>query len=295
MLFVFATSSMHYEVPDLGIRGVDFPCVSITGRQCKLMCLHCYGKLLNNMIPVSDPNDLKSLADDLKKIGGNGVLISGGCDEEGRVPFEGYLDAIKHLKELGLKVFIHTGVVDDFRAKLLEQVGVDAVLVDCVVSEAAIRGVIGLNDVEAYVRSLRILTKHKLNVVPHVVIGINRGMPSDEFKAIDLLSELRPKAVVFVIFTPYPDTPLELASPPQPNYVIEVLKYSRFKLADVPVTLGCMRPRSPEYLQVEIMAIELGFNGVAFPSIEALDYIVRNGLKFKVVNECCASIFSYVN
>lgn len=292
-MYVFATSNVHYEIPEFNIRGRDFPSISITGRSCDLMCKHCYGRLLHNMLAISEPDELMELARNLRRSGIRGLLVSGGCDRVGRVPFEGFIRAIKYLKELGFRVFIHSGIVDEYRANLLRDAGVDAVLIDFVLHEGAIKEVIGLNDVESYVRSVEILMKLGVNVVPHVIIGLYRGLPSDEFKAIDLLNSMRPKAVVFVVFTPYPNTPLEDVEPPPAEYVINVMRYGREMLRNSLLVLGCMRPRTSDYSKVEVEAIRLGFNGIAFPSIDALNYMVSNGIVFSVVNECCASIIYY--
>ncbi len=295
MLIVFATSNVHYEIPELGIYGKDFPSISLTGRKCELMCKHCYGRLLDNMLGVLSPAELSNLGIRLRGEGVSGVLLSGGCDMYGKVPFEGYFNAIKWLKSQGLKVFMHVGIVDEVRASLIKELGIDAVLVDLVVHEGAIKEVIGLHDVEAYIKTLKILNKYDLPVVPHVVIGLYKGLPSKEFTSVDILHELRPKAAVFVIFTPYPNTPLESSNPPSPNYVVEILKYARRKLDDVPLSLGCMRPRSEEFLRVELAAVDLGFNGIAFPSYAAVNYLVDNDIKFKVIHECCASIYEHVD
>jgi len=294
LLIVFVTSNIHYEVPELGIYGKDFPSISLTGSKCELMCKHCYGKLLNNMLHVEGPNKLVGLTRELKDSGITGVLLSGGCDRFGRVPFEKYLRVIKYLKDLGLKVFIHSGVVDDVRARMLRDSGVDAVLIDLVVHEGSVKEVIGLQDFNAYLRTYEILKDYGLTVIPHIVIGLYKGLPSNEFKAIDVLYKNPPKAAVFVVFTPYPGTPYESLNPPKPQYVLDVLKYGRERLNGIPLTIGCMRPRSEDYLSIELRAIELGFNGIAFPTTQTLHYLVERGVKFRVVHECCASIYEYV-
>jgi uncharacterized radical SAM superfamily protein len=294
LLVVFATSNIHYEVPELGIYGRDFPSISLTGSTCELMCKHCYGRLLNNMLHVGGPNELVALAMRLRDSGVTGVLLSGGCDRFGRVPFEKYLRVIKYLKGLGLKVFIHSGTVDDVRAKMLRDSGVDAVLIDLVVHEGSVREVIGIQDVNAYLRTYELLKDYGLTVIPHIIIGLYKGLPSNEFKAIDILYRNPPKAAVFVVFTPYPGTPYESLNPPKPEYVLEVLRYGRERLNGIPLTIGCMRPKTEEYLSVELRAIELGFNGIAFPMTQTLNYLVEKGIPFKVVHECCASIYEYV-
>jgi len=243
------------------------------------------------MIPAVTPNELIAVADRLKATGIKGVLVSGGCDYSGRVPFEPFVNALKYMKRLGFKVFMHTGVVDKYRAQLLKDVGIDLVLIDAVISDKAIKEVIGLNvHPDTYIDSIKVLKELGLRVVPHMVVGIYKGLPSDEFKVIDLLADIRPDAAVVVVFTPYPGTPLENVNPPSPRYVSKVISYARRKLDDIPLSLGCMRPRTPNYVLTEITAINSGFNGIAFPSLQALNYMMRLGINFKVVNECCASI-----
>ncbi len=294
MLIIFATSNIHYEVPELGIYGRDFPSISLTGRKCELMCKHCYGTLLSNMIGVLSPNELVSLGTKLMGEGVSGILLSGGCDRFGRVPFEEYFNAIKYLKRSGLKVFMHVGLVDEFRANLIKELEIDAVLIDFVVHEGAIKEVIGLDNAKAYVETFKILNKFDLPVIPHVIVGLYRGLPSKEFDSVNILYDLMPKAVVFVIFTPYPGTPLEPSNPPSPHYTLKLLEYARRKLSETPLSLGCMRPRSEEFIDVEIAAVRLGFNGMAFPSTTTLNYLIDNNIKFKVVHECCASIYKHV-
>jgi len=62
----FATSHIHYEVPELGIYGRDFPAVSLTGRSCSLLCKHCYSRLLERVYPATTPNELISLISKLR-------------------------------------------------------------------------------------------------------------------------------------------------------------------------------------------------------------------------------------
>ncbi|MEM4519857.1 MAG: radical SAM protein [Sulfolobales archaeon] len=294
MLKVFATSNIHYAVPELGIYGRDFPSISLTGRVCGLMCKHCHGRLLENMLSVESPDELRRLGMRLKAEGISGVLISGGCDSFGRIPFEHYMDSIKYLKDLGMKVFMHSGLVDEMRACMIKELGIDAVLIDFVVHEGAVKEVLGLSDVNAYVESVKTLIRFDIPVIPHVIVGLYRGLPSKEFEAIDMLYDLRPKAAVFVIFTPYPGTPLESSTPPSPNYVIDVLRYSRLRLEDMSLSLGCMRPRGEDFVGVEVEVVKLGFEGISFPSVTTLNYLVENGIRFEVINECCASVYKYV-
>jgi len=291
VIHVFATSVIKYSLPEYGIEGKDFPAVSITGSKCKLMCKHCYARILERMKPAETPEKLLKLGRKFREKGLKGLLVSGGSDEEGRVPFEDFLDAIRELKKMGLRVFIHSGLVDEKRAKLLKKAGVDMVLYDVVSSEEAIRRVLNLNhSPRDYWRGLKYLVDCGVPVAPHIVVGLNEGKPSGEFKSVDVVASTGCSALVIVVFTPYPGTPLENAQPPPVDYVLKVMEYARRKVS-APMSLGCMKPR--QFREIEYKAVDLGFDGIAFPSEDALNYIVSKDMKFKVHYECCASIAFY--
>ena len=38
-----------------------YPAISLTGSSCMLRCDHCYGKILDGMIPITEPRDLKKI------------------------------------------------------------------------------------------------------------------------------------------------------------------------------------------------------------------------------------------
>ena len=69
-----------------GLTG-KYPAISITGSQCALSCDHCQGKILEGMISAGTSGPLIEKCIDLANRGAQGVLISGGCDEEGRLPW----------------------------------------------------------------------------------------------------------------------------------------------------------------------------------------------------------------
>ncbi|RLF00114.1 MAG: hypothetical protein DRJ63_03430 [Thermoprotei archaeon] len=288
IIHVFATSMIHYLIPVYNVEGKDFPAVSITGSKCKLMCKHCYARILQRMKPTETPSELVEFGRKIRERGYRGLLVSGGSDEKGRVPFEDYVDAIKELKKIGLKVFIHTGLVDEQRAKLLKKAGVDMVLYDIVSSQEAIRKILNLNcSPKDYWKGLKHLVEHKVPVAPHIVVGLNEGKPSEELKSVNIVASTGCNALVIVVFTPYPGTPLENAQPPPVNYILKVMEYARRKIS-APMSLGCMRPR--QIREIEYKAVDLGFNGIAFPSQDALNYITSKNIKYEIHYECCASI-----
>ena len=82
----------------------------------------------------------------LKQDGAVGCLVSGGCLPDGSVPLDGFVDAIEKIKlELGLTVFVHTGIITPKTAVALKKAGVDAALIDVIGSAETIRKTLNLN------------------------------------------------------------------------------------------------------------------------------------------------------
>ena len=71
--------------------GEKFVSISLTDQFCELDCLHCNKTYLKQMLSISKYNSLIDLALELEKKGIKGLLISGGCDKEGRVPIQKYI------------------------------------------------------------------------------------------------------------------------------------------------------------------------------------------------------------
>ena len=167
----------------------------------------------------------------------------GGSTDRGEVPFEPFRCAIQELKRLGLRIFMHVGLVNERRARILSEIGPDMVLYDVVLSEPAIKDVLNLDAPRiAFVEGLRLLREYGVRVAPHVVIGINRGRVESEYEALDLIVREDPEALILVVFTPYPGTPLGTIDPPKVKEVLKVLRYAR-SVYSGPLALGCMRSR----------------------------------------------------
>ena len=64
--------------------GRKFPSFSTTGNFCNLNCPHCRGKYLQGMEETKTAEILYEKAIELESRGGNGFLLSGGCDKIGR-------------------------------------------------------------------------------------------------------------------------------------------------------------------------------------------------------------------
>lgn len=291
MIRIFIPNDCYLYAPTLGVELHGHPPVSVTGSYCALHCKHCSAKILERMVSAETPQKLMRIAENLHRQGAGSVLISGGSNQWGQVPFEEFVDAIKYAKKLGLRVYMHTGLVDEYRAQLLREAEIDAALIDFTVEERIVREVLNLKlSPENFIDSIRNLSKFSVRVVPHIVVGMYCGEPSGEKQAIDVLKNLNPDAVVIVVFTPLPGTPFENCSPPQPQYISEVVEYAKSSLPHTPLSYGCMKPRGESYQPLEIKAIQLGFEGLSLPSYTTIEYIIGEGMAFKIMQECCAYI-----
>lgn len=288
---IFVPSNHYLYVPRLGREFHGYPPISLTGRHCELRCKHCNARILERMMAIKTPQDLMEMVERLYRGGARSVLISGGSNLRGQVPFEGFVDAIKYAKRLGMRIYMHTGLVDEYRAQLLKEAGIDVALIDFTVEEKVIEVVLNLRESpESFIDSVRNLTRFSVTVVPHIIIGMYCGEPSGEERAIDVLNTLSPDAVVLAVFNPLSNTPFENCSPPQPSYISKILRYARRILKDTPLSYGCMKPHGEAYQPLEVEALELGFDGVSFPSYSTVEYLIESGTRFEIIEECCAYV-----
>ena len=94
-----------------------YPALSITGPDCGLQCEHCKAKILESMILAREPDQLLEKCLQLEEKGNLGVLISGGCDEDGCLPWGKFLSAIKEVKRrTDLRISVHSGFVTEAMA-----------------------------------------------------------------------------------------------------------------------------------------------------------------------------------
>ena len=261
----------HYDIEGVRNQPHSFVSLSVTGRRCALLCRHCGGKMLRSMEPFEEPDQAEALAASLKARGCGGVLVSGGAGPDGQVPLKGYGAALKTLKEAGLKVIVHTGILAPDTAAELANAQVDAVALDLIGAAETIREVSHLNLTPSdYQRSLEVALNAGIAVSPHVVLGLEGGVLRGEEAAIDMAAEAALKKLVLVVFTPLAGTDYALSSPPPLAGVQKLFQYAREKLPTGQIYLGCARPRGEYGRALEDTALALGFSGVAFPSAETV-------------------------
>ncbi len=91
---------------------------------------------------------------------------------------------------MGLAVVVHTGIVYPKLAEALAEAEIDAAMIDIIGSNDSIQRVYHLNlTVDDFDRSLYLLEKNDIPVVPHVLVGIHYGKLKGEEETLRILSK----------------------------------------------------------------------------------------------------------
>ena len=271
-----------------GKRG-RYPALSLTGHRCDQHCAHCDASLLRTMPDASDPDKLPGLCRRLEEKGALGVLLTGGCDGQGRLPWDRYLPAIARVcRETRLHVSVHCGLVDRATARALAGTGVAQALIDVIGSPATYEAVYGLKEgARLLEKSLEALTLAGLEVVPHIVAGLHFGQLLGEYRALSLVARYRPRVLVLVVLMNLPGTAMANITPPGPGDLLPLFARVREELPDTIVSLGCARSRR-DAVALEQLALLCGFNRMALPSGECLDLARELGVTCTFQATCCS-------
>lgn len=269
-----------------GLKG-DYPAISITGNRCELQCDHCKGALLRDMIPAVTPEQLADKAIRLAEKGNQGILISGGCDKEGRLPWQRFIPVIKEIKDsTDLFVSIHCGLLDETTASDLKDAGVDQALIN-VIADDGHRQICHVDSgVIKIINTMKSLNKAGISIIPHVVCGLRYGMIDSELKAIEVISRFNPEQVIIISLMPMPGTPLWGTTMSQAEKVALIIAEARLLMPRVRIGLGCARRRGDSRL--ETLAIDAGVNRMALPSEEAIVHAKDYGLEIRYQKSCCS-------
>jgi len=289
----YAPSFMPYKNRFWDSNTRTFPSISVTGHECALRCQHCRGRLLETMIPVKSPSDLVEVFQELRRRNAEGCLVSGGCRFDGTVPLEPFISAIAEAKRgFGLKVVVHTGIVNGDTADRLARAGIDSALIDVIGSDETIKEVYGLNrSVEDYDASLSTLEREGIPVVPHVLVGLHYGRLKGEFEALRMISRHKPSAVIIIGFTPFRGTPMQHCPPASSWDIASVIAEARRLMPHIPLALGCARPKGKVREEIDRLAIQAGVNAIAYPDPKAIAMAENLGLEYSFSGLCCSQTY----
>lgn len=270
----------------------QYPALSITAGHCGLQCEHCKGRLLAPMIKVSGPEELVERCIRLERAGALGVLLSGGADLEGRLPWERYYEAIRHIrKDTSLFISAHVGFPDLKTCLELKRAGVSQALIDVIGDEETASRIYHLKGLETVRFAMGAISESGLQFVPHVVAGLFFGNIKAEVRALEMISSLRPTALVMVVLTPLRKTPMAGFLPPSPLEVARLIAQARLMMPETPISLGCERPRNRDGTLLERLALRAGATRMAVWSEEAIEDARAFGLRLRYQRTCCSVDF----
>ncbi|TFF88321.1 MAG: radical SAM protein [Promethearchaeota archaeon] len=273
------------------VPGKQFPAISVTGTDCALHCEHCNKKYLRGMKKITDTEDLESFLINHFQKGGVGALISGGCDSNGSVPLKDFVKSIQKVKKkTKLVINTHTGLLDEETAKGLAKAKIDIISFDINMDEEIIRNIYHLEkDLDNYKEAVGILKKNNLNIVPHICVGLLYGKLNKEIESLRFIKEMKINPSLIVIIALIPPKSEKFVNP-DANDIGKIIAITRFIFPKTEISLGCMRPRKKERIEIEKTAIKAGINRLEIPSKYTLRWVKKKfpNRIIKTFSACCA-------
>ncbi len=269
----------------------SFPAFSVSAAGCALMCDHCQAKILEPMIPATSPGMLERKVREMvasQDLGG--FLLSGGSNRSNEIRYERYYPALERLKREfpRLRIAIHSALLDESRARAMESAGVDTVMMDVIGAGETIREVYHLDrPVEDFEATLAALCATRMEVVPHIVIGLHYGRILGEPRALDIVSRHRVHSLVLVVIMPFYAKPGTFATPGTGD-VGRIFIEARRRIPDREVLLGCARPPGMHRRVTDAYAVMAGLDGIAFPADGALAVAEAIGRPAAQEHACCS-------
>ena len=268
-----------------------FPAFSVTAAGCALMCDHCQARILEPMIPATSPDMLeRKVRDMIATQGLRGFLLSGGSTRRNEIRYERYYPVIERLKRdfPDLKVAVHSALLDERRARLMEAAGVDTAMMDVIGAGETIRDVYHLDrPVDDFEATLAALTATSMQVVPHIVIGLHYGRVLGEPRALDIVGRHPIHSLVLVVIMPFYAKPGTFETPPAED-VGRIFLAARERLPEREVLLGCARPPGMHRRVTDAYAVAAGLDGIAFPADGTLAVASALGRPAVQEHACCS-------
>ncbi len=268
----------------------DYPqateAITLTENNCALDCAHCGGHYLKGMKSVKQISRTRLSSKNSHSSKTKSYLISGGCNHQGKVPFQLQIPFLEEIKQ-GRKLNFHVGLVNEIEADQLSELA-DVVSFDFVSDDETIQEVYGLNrKAEDYLYSYRVL-RQRVKVLPHICIGLKGGKLAGEYKSLELLQQEGTDGLVFIVFIPTLGSRYEAKEPPLLEEVVKILAEARLSFPDKPIFLGCMRPKGRYRQALDLAAIRCGVNKIVVPTRAAVKLSEELGLNIRLGEECCA-------
>jgi hypothetical protein len=170
----------------------------------------------------------------------------------------------------------------------MESAGVDTAMMDVIGSNQTIRDVYKLErPVEDFEATLAALCSTKMEIVPHIVIGLHYGKILGEAEALDICSRHDIHALVLVVIMPFYAKAGTFETPKSAD-VGRIFMEARTRLADRQVLLGCARPPGMARREIDAYAVMAGLDGIAFPADGMAAVAETIGRPFHQEHACCS-------
>jgi uncharacterized radical SAM superfamily protein len=233
------------------------------------------------MEKIRNPEGLVAYCNELEKREGKGILVSGGCDKNGRLlHLHKVIGALKKIKKHSrLFIAIHPGYVDADLADNLAD-ACDIAFVEIIGCEDTAQDIMGLKKMMG-IDTLENLMHAGVPITPHLTIGLHYGTIAGEYDALETLNDFPFKKIVLNIICQTKGTAFEKTKIPPLVQIRDVMEKA---MKGREVALGCMRPRN---WSIEEMAIKIGVTHIAVPSKKTLRYAIENGYSIHELPICC--------
>jgi lipoyl synthase len=269
----------------------SFPAFSVTAAGCALNCDHCQARILEPMIPATNPQMLdRKVRELIASQDLRGFLLSGGSTRRNEIRYERYYPVVEQLKRdfPYLKVAIHSALLDEARAKSMEAAGVDTAMMDVIGARETIQEVYHLDrPVEDFETTLAALCATRMEVVPHIVIGLHYGRILGEANALDIVGRHPVHSLVLVVIMPFYAKPGTFETP-DADAVGRIFLQARRRIPDREVLLGCARPPGMHRRATDAYAVMAGLDGIAFPAEGTLAVASAIGRPAVQEHACCS-------
>ncbi len=274
-----------------GCSKMSFPAFSVTGGACALDCDHCHAKILEPMIAATSAADLDREVRRLVETQDlQGFLLSGGSNRRNEIRYERYWPVVAALKRdfPHLRVAVHSALIDRDRAQAMADAGVDTAMLDIIGAAQTIREVYHLDrPVADFEQALAALTATRMEVVPHIVIGLHYGRILGERAALEIIARYPVHALVLVVIMPFYAAPGTFVTP-DTHAVGEIFLAAREQLPEREVLLGCARPPGMHKRVTDAYAVMAGLDGIAFPADGAVAVAGIAGRACSQAHACCS-------
>ena len=281
----YASAELH------GCGKNSFPAFSITAGACALDCDHCQAKILEPMLPATNPEMLDSKVRRLiEQQDLQGFLLSGGSNRRNEIRYQRFYPVIENLKRdyPHLKIAIHTALTDETGARAMESAGVDTAMMDVIGAEETIREVYHLDrPINDFEQTLAALCATGMEVTPHIVIGLHYGRLLGELNALEIIARHSVTALVLVVVMPFYARPGTFETP-STHDVGAIFLQARAMLPKRQVLLGCARPPGMHKRVTDTYAVMAGIDGIAFPADGVVAVAKTIGRSYSQEHACCS-------